>query len=57
MWRLREGLDITTNNVAEYRGLILGLEFALRKGFTAVHASGDSLLVCNQVHDSLPIPS
>ncbi|KAL0372408.1 UNVERIFIED_CONTAM: hypothetical protein Scaly_0922400 [Sesamum calycinum] len=47
--RLREGLGIATNNVAEYRGFILGLKYALGKGFTNVRVRGDSKLVCMQI--------
>lgn len=47
--RLREGLGIATNNVAEYRAMILGLRFALEKGFTSIRVMGDSKLVCMQV--------
>lgn len=46
---MREGLGIATNNVAEYRGFILGLKYALAKGFTSVRVRGDSKLVCMQV--------
>lgn len=47
--RLREGLGIATNNVAEYRAILLGLKCALQKGFTRIHVQGDSKLVCMQV--------
>jgi ribonuclease HI len=47
--RLREGLGVVTNNVAEYRGLILGLKYAIRHGFRRIKVHGDSQLVCNQV--------
>ncbi|KAK4423803.1 hypothetical protein Salat_1963200 [Sesamum alatum] len=47
--RLREGLGIATNNVAEYRAFILGLKYALGKGFTNVRVRGDSKLVCMQI--------
>ncbi|WOL06190.1 hypothetical protein Cni_G14922 [Canna indica] len=47
--RLREGLGIVTNNVAEYRALILGLKYALKKGFKSICAQGDSQLICMQV--------
>ncbi|XP_071693353.1 uncharacterized protein [Rutidosis leptorrhynchoides] len=47
--RLREGLGIATNNVAEYRAMILGLKVALSKGFTSIRVLGDSKLVCMQV--------
>ncbi|CAN6299195.1 unnamed protein product [Urochloa humidicola] len=48
--RLREGLGVVTNNVAEYRGLILGLKYAVRHGFKRIKVHGDSQLVCNQVN-------
>lgn len=47
--RLREGLGVATNNVAEYRGLILGLKYAIRHGFKRIKVYGDSQLVCYQV--------
>lgn len=46
---LREGLGIMTNNAAEYRALILGLNYASKKGFKYIRCQGDSKLVCNQV--------
>ncbi|KAL2897085.1 hypothetical protein RDABS01_038868 [Bienertia sinuspersici] len=49
VWLLREGVGIATNNVAEYRSVILGLRTALQKGFKHVTVRGDSLLVCNQI--------
>ncbi|CAL5097493.1 unnamed protein product [Urochloa decumbens] len=48
---LREGLGITTNNAAEYRALILGLDYAAKKGFKHIRVQGDSKLVCKQVQD------
>ncbi|KAJ7943596.1 Ribonuclease H [Quillaja saponaria] len=38
--RLREGLGVVTCNAAEYRALILGLKYALKKGFTCIHVQG-----------------
>lgn len=49
--RLRESLGIATNNVAEYRGLILGMKYALKRGFKQIQVQGDSKLVCMQVQD------
>ncbi|RDX72630.1 hypothetical protein CR513_47856, partial [Mucuna pruriens] len=49
VYRLREGVGTQTNNVAEYRGLILGLKQALKKGYKHIRVQGDSLLVCNQI--------
>ncbi|KAK2647557.1 hypothetical protein Ddye_015046 [Dipteronia dyeriana] len=48
-WRIREGVGIATNNVAEYRALILGLKYALKKGFKHIRVYGDSMLVCMQI--------
>ncbi|KAL5542947.1 hypothetical protein UlMin_010657, partial [Ulmus minor] len=47
--RLREGIGIATNNVAEYRAIILGLKYALKRGFNKISVLGDSKLVCMQV--------
>ncbi|KAK9060267.1 hypothetical protein SSX86_020971 [Deinandra increscens subsp. villosa] len=49
IYRLREGLGVATNNVAEYRAMILGLRYALSKGFTSIRVVGDSKLVCMQI--------
>lgn len=49
VFRLREGVGIATNNVAEYRGIILGLKYALEKGFKHIRVQGDSKLVCMQI--------
>ncbi|ERN06488.1 uncharacterized protein LOC18434687 [Amborella trichopoda] len=49
--QLREGLGVVTNNVAEYRALILGMKFALKKGFDRIRVQGDSMLVCMQIQD------
>ncbi|XP_016493401.1 uncharacterized protein LOC107812748 isoform X2 [Nicotiana tabacum] len=47
--RLREGLGVATSNHAEYRAFILGLKYALSKGFTNIRVQGDSKLVCMQI--------
>jgi len=47
--RLREGVGVATNNAAEYRAMILGMKYALKKGFTGIRIQGDSKLVCMQV--------
>ncbi|WVZ23401.1 hypothetical protein V8G54_001945 [Vigna mungo] len=48
--RLREGVGVATNNAAEYRAMILGMKYALKKGFTGIRIQGDSKLVCMQPH-------
>ncbi|KAG8477258.1 hypothetical protein CXB51_030397 [Gossypium anomalum] len=55
--RLCEGVGIATNNVAEYRAAILGMKYALRKGFKHVRVQGDSNLVCMQVQGRWKIKS
>ncbi|KAK6128341.1 hypothetical protein DH2020_037915 [Rehmannia glutinosa] len=52
VFRLREGVGIATNNVAEYRGAILGLRFARQKGFKYIRIQGDSKLVCMQEYNT-----
>lgn len=47
--RLREGVGVATCNAAEYRAVILGLRYALQKGFNGIRIKGDSKLVCMQV--------
>jgi len=47
--RIHEGLGVTTNNVAEYRALTLGLKEAIDHGFESIKVYGDSKLVTNQV--------
>jgi ribonuclease HI len=45
-----EPIGIATNNVAEYRGLLLGLERARELGATEVEVVNDSELVAKQVN-------
>jgi ribonuclease HI len=44
-----EGLGVTTNNVAEYQGLIAGLRAAIELGATDVQVRMDSKLVVEQM--------
>jgi ribonuclease HI len=43
-------LGETTNNVAEYQGLIRGLEQALERGINDIQVISDSELVVKQIH-------
>lgn len=45
-----ETLGVCTNNVAEYRGLLLGLQRAKELGATEVEVVNDSELVAKQVN-------
>ncbi len=47
---LYEGIGTATNNVAEYRGLLAALEWALAHGHTRVHIKSDSLLLVQQMN-------
>jgi ribonuclease HI len=48
-------LGVTTNNVAEYRGLLLGLERARALGATEVEVVNDSELVAKQVNGAYKV--
>jgi probable phosphoglycerate mutase len=45
---ISQAIGVTTNNVAEYRGLIAGLEAALALGARRVEARSDSELIVRQ---------
>ncbi|KAK1661194.1 hypothetical protein QYE76_049353 [Lolium multiflorum] len=47
--QLREGLGSVTDKTAEYRALLLGLRYAVNKGFKYIRAQGNSQSVCYQV--------
>ncbi|KAM3284276.1 hypothetical protein P3S67_023075 [Capsicum chacoense] len=40
VFQLREGLSVATDNVAEYKGLMLGLKYVLEKGFKHIQVQG-----------------
>jgi ribonuclease HI len=50
VWRDFEYVGNTTNNVAEYKGLILGLKQLKYLNITKVIVKGDSMLVINQMN-------
>jgi ribonuclease HI len=50
-----ETIGVATNNVAEYRALLAGLERARELGATEVDVRGDSALVVNQVNGTWKI--
>lgn len=52
-----ESLGPTTNNVAEYKALIAGLEMALERGVTQIDVKCDSQLVVSQVNGEWKIKS
>jgi ribonuclease HI len=49
IWRDFEYVGNTTNNVAEYKGLILGLKQLKFLNITKVIVKGDSMLVINHM--------
>ena len=46
---LKESLGVATNNVAEYRGLIAALAWAVQHGISQLHVRSDSLLLVKQM--------
>lgn len=46
---LKAALGVTTNNVAEYRGLIAALAWAAAHGIGRLHVRSDSLLLVKQM--------
>ncbi len=48
-FRLSEYLGETTNNVAEYTGLMIGLKVAFKQGVTHIECMMDSELLCKQI--------
>ncbi|CAL1377069.1 unnamed protein product [Linum trigynum] len=48
VWRFSESVGLATNNVAEYRGVLLGIKQAFKKGFID-SVQGYSNLVCVQI--------
>jgi ribonuclease HI len=46
---LHEALGVTTNNVAEYRGLLAALAWALEHGRAPLHIRSDSELLVKQM--------
>jgi len=50
-------LGRTTNNVAEYNGLLAALRWALEQGHTRVHVRADSLLLVEQMRGNYRVKS
>jgi ribonuclease HI len=46
---LYAGIGTSTNNVAEYQGLIAALEWAVTHGHSRLHIKSDSLLIVQQM--------
>lgn len=46
---LHESVGVTTNNVAEYRGLLAALAWAVDHGVSALHVRSDSELLVKQM--------
>ncbi len=52
-----EFIGVTTNNVAEYKGLIRGLEYLVRRGVKEVTIYADSELVVKQIRGEYKVKS
>jgi len=50
-----DSIGIATNNVAEYRGLLAALEWALAHGSPRVHVRSDSLLLVQQMRGNFKV--
>lgn len=55
LWEGKEYLGHTTNNVAEYKALILGLKGALAEGYEHLDVYLDSELLANQINGSYKV--
>lgn len=55
MAELSGSLGITTNNVAEYNGLIAALQWAIDQNLTAITVKGDSLLIIEQMRGNYKV--
>ena len=51
LWEVGEYIPYGTNNIAEYRGLEIGLSLALRIGLRSIKIEGDSNLVIQQISE------
>ena len=52
---LHGSLGISTNNIAEYNGLITALQWAVDHGVTAITIKGDSLLIIEQMRGNYKV--
>lgn len=52
---LHGSLGITTNNIAEYRGLIAALQWAVEHHVTQLTVKGDSLLIIEQMRGNYKV--
>ena len=55
VWEGREFLGHCTNNIAEYKALILGLKGALSQGYANLEVYLDSELLANQINGSYKV--
>ena len=54
---LKESLGLTTNNVAEYSGLIAALRWAAAHGISKLHVRADSQLLVKQMRGEYRVKS
>jgi ribonuclease HI len=52
---LHGALGIATNNIAEYRGLIAALQWAVDNNVTEITVKGDSLLIIEQMRGNYKV--
>ena len=54
---LKQSLDLATNNVAEYAGLLAALAWAAQRGIRSLHIRSDSLLLVKQMRGEYRVKS
>ena len=52
---LHGSLGVSTNNIAEYRGLIAALQWAVDNNVTSITVKGDSLLIIEQMRGNYKV--
>jgi probable phosphoglycerate mutase len=50
-----QGIGKATNNIAEYRGLLAALEWAVAQRLTELHIKSDSLLLVQQINGNFAV--
>ena len=55
LWELKDAVGVTTNNVAEYRGLLAALEWAMEASVAEFRVRSDSLLLVRQMQGAYKV--
>ena len=52
---LKKAVDVATNNIAEYRGLLAALDWTVEAGLAELHVRSDSLLLIRQMQGAYKV--